>query len=80
MYCIVLFSSLALIYQNKQKTPFMKKFIFSASVILLMAMVPAVLVGYLHNTDQHKAATEMSGDVSSNSQDNSTLISLVKSF
>lgn len=58
----------------------MKKFIFSASVILLMAMVPAVLVGYLHNTDNQKAATETAGDVSSNSQDNSTLIRLVKSF
>lgn len=58
----------------------MKKFIFSASVILLMAMVPAVLVGYLNDTNQQKAASETSGDVSSNNQDNSTLISLVKSF
>ncbi|MBV9987351.1 MAG: hypothetical protein JO301_06710 [Chitinophagaceae bacterium] len=58
----------------------MKKFIFSASVIALMAMVPAVLVGYLHgNTNDSKPATETVSDVAP-AHESSSIIGLVKSF
>ena len=60
----------------------MKKFIFTANMIAVIALVPALLFGYLHNGGQSKAnksATETTKDVS-NSQDDGTTINLVKSF
>jgi hypothetical protein len=58
----------------------MKKFIFTASVFVLMAMVPAVLVGYLQsNSTDTKPATETVSDVAP-AHDNGSLIRLVKSF
>ena len=60
----------------------MKKFIFTANMIAIIALVPALLVGYLHNDGQSKAskaATETTKDIS-NSQDDGTTINLVKSF
>jgi hypothetical protein len=57
----------------------MKKFIFSASVFVLMAMVPAVLVGYLQTNSDTKPATETVSDVAP-AQDNGSLLRLVKSF
>ena len=58
----------------------MKKFIFSASVILLIALVPGVLFGYLYNSNtQNKPATETVSDVT-NGQEGSSIIGMVKSF
>lgn len=60
----------------------MKKFIFTANMIAIIVLVPALLFGYLHNDGQpkaNKAATETTKDVS-NSQDDGTTINLVKSF
>jgi len=60
----------------------MKKFIFTANVIAVIALVPAVLIGYLHtntaSTDS-KPATEIVKDVT-NGQDDGTTFNLVKSF
>ena len=61
----------------------MKKFIFTANVIAVIALVPAVLIGYLHtgntaSTDS-KPATEIVKDVT-NGQDDGTIFNLVKSF
>jgi len=60
----------------------MKKFIFTTSMIAIIALVPAVVVGYLHNdnkSDDNKANTETAKDVT-NGQDDGTTIHLVKSF
>jgi hypothetical protein len=59
----------------------MKKFIFSASVFAIMALVPAVLVGYLHNqpTADSSPATELVSDVPTG-HENSSILGLVKSF
>ncbi len=59
----------------------MKKFIFTANVIALLFLVPAVLFGYLNNSSnkETKAATEVASEPV-NSQDNSSILRLVKSF
>ncbi len=56
----------------------MKKFIFTAYMIALLLLVPAVLIGYLHTgTPSAKAATqEMTSQ--SNSMEDETL--LVRNF
>ena len=64
------------------KITVMKKFIFTANVIAIIALVPAVIFGYLHNetpgTDK-KASTEIVNDVT-NGQDDGSSIHLVKTF
>ena len=60
----------------------MKKFILTANFIALIALVPAVLFGYLHNATtvtNNKPNTEVVKDVT-NGQDDGTTINLVKSF
>jgi len=60
----------------------MRKFIFTANVIALIALVPAVLFGYLHTDTaptETKPATEIAKDVT-NGQDNGSIFQLVKSF
>lgn len=60
----------------------MRKFIFTANIIALIALVPAVLFGYLHaGTDSEtiKPATEITTDVT-NGQDDGSLFHLVKAF
>jgi undecaprenyl pyrophosphate phosphatase UppP len=67
------------VIKQQVKNTIMKKFIFSASVFVLMAMVPAVLVGYLQTSTDTKPATETVSDVAP-AHDNGSLIRLVKSF
>lgn len=58
----------------------MKKFFFTAYVIAAIALVPAIVFGYLHNNSQsEKPATEMASDVT-NGQESSSILRLVKSF
>jgi hypothetical protein len=60
----------------------MRKFIFTASVTALIALVPVVLVGYLHTDgtlDNGKPATEIASDVT-NGQDDGSTFHLVKAF
>ena len=60
----------------------MKKFIFTANMIAIIALVPALVFGYLHNdknTKDTKANTETAKDVT-NGQDDGITIHLVKSF
>ena len=60
----------------------MRKFIFTANVIALIALVPAVLIGYLHTdtaSTENKPATEIAKDVTNGNDDGSTF-HLVKSF
>lgn len=60
----------------------MRKFIFTANVIALIALVPAVLIGYLHNdtvSTENQPTTEIGKDVTNGNDDGSTF-HLVKSF
>ncbi len=58
----------------------MKKFLFTTYVIFLMALVPAVVFGYLHSsTSNQKANTETSKEVSNNQSEERSL-QLVKTF
>lgn len=60
----------------------MKKFIFAANVIAIIAMVPAVLFGYLHSNTQGtdtKQNTEIVKDVN-NRQDDGFTLHLIKSY
>lgn len=59
----------------------MKKFISTATVIALIAMIPAVFVGYLNNrtTTASKPDTEIVSDVA-NSRNEGFIIHLVKTF
>ncbi len=60
----------------------MKKFLFTAYVVAIVALVPAVIVGYLHNdgeTKTTKTSTEVSKDVT-NGQDEVNILRLVKTF
>lgn len=58
----------------------MKKFLFTAYVIFLVALVPAVIFGYLHtDTGNQKANTETSREVSNNQHEERSL-QLVKTF
>ena len=61
----------------------MRKFIFTANVIALIALVPAILFGYLHtNTDstETKPNTEVVSKDVTNGQDDGSVLRLVKSF
>jgi hypothetical protein len=58
----------------------MKKFLFTTYVIFLMALVPAIVFGYLHNnTGNQKANTETSKEASNNQSEERSL-QLVKTF
>lgn len=62
----------------------MKKLIFTANVIALIALVPAVLFGYLHSTTttvgtDAKQNIEMVKDVT-NGQEEGITLHMVKSF
>jgi hypothetical protein len=58
----------------------MKKLFFSAYVIVAIALVPAVVFGYLHNNgSSNKQSIELAKDVVS-SQESSSILRLVKSF
>jgi len=58
----------------------MKKFFFTAYVAAAIALVPAVIFGYLSNHDHaKKPATEMASDVS-NGQESSTILQVVKIY
>lgn len=58
----------------------MKKFIFTACMIALSAMIPAVFIGYLHNdaaNDNQK--TETAKEVT-NGQDETTTLRMIRTF
>lgn len=60
----------------------MKKFIFTANVIAIVALVPAVIFGYLSNGNakNNKAKTEeVAKDVKSG-QDDFSILHLVRTF
>jgi len=58
----------------------MKKFLFTTYVIFLLALVPAVIFGYLQsNAGNQKANTETSKEVSNNQSEERSL-QLVKTF
>lgn len=59
----------------------MKKFIFTANLIALMALVPAVVIGYLHSdaSKNEKARTEVVKEAN-HGQDDGASIYLVKTF
>ena len=60
----------------------MKKFIFTANMIAIIALVPALVFGYLHSnskTTDNKVNTETAKDVT-NGQEDGITIHLVKSF
>ncbi len=60
----------------------MKKFIFAANVFLIIALVPAIVFGYLQNntqTNDQKQNTEYVKDAS-NGQNEGFTLRLVKSF
>ena len=60
----------------------MKKFIFTANVIAIVALVPAVIFGYLSNdknAENKKAQTEVAKDVKTG-QDEFSILRLVKTF
>jgi hypothetical protein len=58
----------------------MKKFFFTAYVIAAIALVPAIVFGYLHqNAAPETQSTEMVNDVI-NSQESSSILGIVKSF
>ena len=61
----------------------MRKFIFTANVIALIALVPAILFGYLHtqtNNTETKPVTEVVSKDVTNGQDDGSILHLVKSF
>ncbi len=60
----------------------MKKFIFTANVIAIMALVPAIVFGYLnsnHDSKENKPNTEVAKDVT-NGQDDGATIHIVRTF
>ena len=83
MCCMVPSFDISLFYQsNQSKNNVMKKFIFTANVIAIVALVPAVLFGYLHSNTTDvpaKQSTEVVSDVT-NGQDNGSILRIVKSF
>jgi hypothetical protein len=60
----------------------MKKFLFTAYVIAIVALVPIVIVAYLHNGSggkNTKTNTEVSKDIT-NGQEEVNILRLVKTF
>ncbi len=61
----------------------MRKLIFTANVIALIALVPAILFGYLNtqtNSTETKPTTEVVSKDVTNGQDDGSVLRLVKSF
>jgi hypothetical protein len=61
----------------------MKKFIFTANLIALIALVPAVIVGYLHNNDNQSEANKDKTVIvreTSNRNDDGTTLHMVRTF
>ena len=60
----------------------MKKFIFTANVIAIVALVPAVIFGYLSNDNakDNKAKTEEVAKDVKTGQDEFSILRLVKTF
>lgn len=60
----------------------MKKFLFTAYMIFLVTLVPAVIFAYLHSDNSgknNKTNTEISKEIS-NSGDDAGMLHLVKTF
>jgi hypothetical protein len=59
----------------------MKKFIVTLNFIAIIALVPAVIVGYLHNDSKKdsKNETELAKDVNNSTEEGLTL-RLIKTF
>lgn len=58
----------------------MKKFFFTAYVVATIALVPAVIFGYLSNQHHsNKQSTEMAKDVA-NGQESASILQVVKIF
>ncbi len=61
----------------------MKKILFTANLIAMLVLIPAVMVGYMHSqtpaTGKSTTSTETVKDVT-NGQEDGISISLVKSF
>jgi Na+/H+ antiporter NhaB len=60
----------------------MKKFIFTANVVAIIALVPAVIFGYLHEDtkkDNNKESIEIVKDTHVN-QEESTILRLIRTF
>jgi hypothetical protein len=59
----------------------MKKFIFTANVIVIISLVPAVIFGYLHNNvkTNNTSNTEIAIDVN-NHKEEGLSVRLVKTF
>lgn len=61
----------------------MKKYIFTANVIVLVALVPAIFIGYLHNDSsktENKENTEIVKEVNTGNTEGISLLNLVKNF
>ena len=61
----------------------MRKFIFTANVIALMALVPAIVFGYLHASSgatENKTDKEVIARDVTNGQDDGSTFHLLKSF
>lgn len=61
----------------------MRKFIFTANVIAIIMLVPAVLLGYLNTTaagNETQQATEVVAKDVTNGQDDGSILHLVKAF
>lgn len=83
MYYIVLLLTLSLFCQTiKTKIFVMKKFIFIANFIVLLVLVPAVMIGYLHNNSVEKDSSEKTMLVkdTDNGQPEAISVFFVKTF
>ena len=61
----------------------MKKYIFTANVIALVALIPAIFIGYLHNEGtktENKENTKIVKEASTGNTEGISLLRLVKSF
>jgi hypothetical protein len=60
----------------------MKKFIFTANVIAIIALVPAVVIGYLHNNDRNDDAKDKTVLVreATDRNDDGTTLHMVRTF
>ena len=61
----------------------MKKYIFTANVIALVSLVPAIFIGYLHNDStktEYKENTKIVKEANMGNTEGISLLRLVKSF
>jgi hypothetical protein len=84
MCCIVPKVDLSLIYQIKkqQKIDFMKKLLVNIQIVAMLALIPAMVVAYLHSNDSKLDQEERTEIVrkGTNMTDAGSIIHLVKSF